>query len=315
MIRRVASPLALLALLGVPGAGAQSAEALAGQCAAAGGDPTLCARAAGAGRDLSVYLGVLAGPGAELSGQASTLGRRLGGAPRIAAQVRTAGVSVSTPSLTSPSGSDASSLVPAAQGTLAFGLFDGFNVLPTVGGLLSFDLLASGSFLFFPEGEGFDGRVAVYSVGARVGILRESFTLPAVTVSASRRFAGTLQLGDVAAADLAQVALDPAVTSLRATVGKDLFAFGVLAGVGWDDFSANTRVRASNGVGFTDHSASLEGSRWTGFGGLSKQIGVIAWVSGEVGWTSGFAPVSGGSGASPDIGRMIYGSLALVVKL
>jgi hypothetical protein len=213
-------------------------------------------------------------------------------------------------------GGDASSFVPSAQATLAFGLFDGFNVLPTVGGLLSFDVVGSGSFLFFSEGDGFDGRAQVYSLGARVGILRESFTLPAVTVSASRRFGGEMRLGDVGAGDLAQVSLDPAVTSLRATVGKDLFAFGVLAGVGWDAFSSDASVRASDGGGgFTSHAARLEGSRWTGFGGVSKQIGVIAWMSGEVGWMSGFAPVAAGSGASPDIGRVLYGSLALVLRL
>jgi len=316
MIRRVAAALGLLVSVTLPGVRAQTAEALAAQCAAAGGDTTLCARAAGAGRDLAVYVGLLAGPGAELSGQASTLGRRLGGAPRIAASLRAAGVSVTRPGLASASDPPASSFVPSAQATLAFGLFDGFSLLPTVGGFLSFDVMGSGSFLFFSEGDGFDGRVEVFSLGARVGILRESFTLPAVTVSASRRFAGALRFGDVAAGDLAQVVLDPAVTSLRATVGKDLFAFGVLAGAGWDDVSSQTRVRASDGGGgFTDHTAKVSGSRWTGFGGLSKQIGVIAWVSGEVGWTSGFAPVTTGGGASPDIGRSIYGSVALILKL
>jgi hypothetical protein len=317
MIPRVAAMLWLLVVLRAPGGGsAQTAEALAGRCAAAGGDATLCARAAGAGRDLAAYVGVLAGPGAELSGQASTLGRRLGGTPRFAAALRAGGVSVTTPSLASPTGADASSFVPSAQATLALGLFDGIQLLPTVGGLLSFDVIGSASFLFFSDSDGFDGRAQVYSVGARVGILRESFTLPAVTVSASRRFAGQAQLGDVGASDQAQVRLDPTVTSLRATVGKDLFAFGLLAGVGWDDVSSETTARAGNGVGgFTAHTATLEGSRWSYFGGLSKQVGVLAWISAEVGWTHGFDPVSAGAGASPDVGRTFFGSAALVLKL
>jgi len=265
---------------------------------------------------LAVYIGLLSGPGAELAAQPSTLGRRLGGAPRIAASMRAAGMSVTVPSLTTLGGTEASSAVPSAQATVAFGLFDGFSLLPTVGGFLSFDVIGSGSFVFFSEGDGFDGRAEVYSLGARVGLLRESFTLPAVTVSASRRFASGLRLGDVGGSDLAQVTIDPGVTSLRATVGKDLFAFGVLAGVGWDDFSSETTLRASNGVGgFTSHTDTLEGSRWSAFGGLSKQIGVIAWISGEVGWSSAFAPVTGGGGSSPDLGRVYYGSVALVLKL
>jgi hypothetical protein len=75
-------------------------------------------------------------------------------------------------------------------------------------------------------------------------------------------------------------------------------------------------VRASNGLGgFTRHTAKLEGDRWSGFAGLSKQIGVIAWISGELGWVSGLAPVTAGGGASPEIGRTVYGSLAFVLKL
>jgi hypothetical protein len=317
MMRRVAASLGFALLLCTPGDGsAQSAEALAASCAAAGGDATLCARAAGAGRDLLGYVSLLAGPGAELSGQASTLGRRLGGSPRIGASLRGGGVSVVAPSLASVGGSDSSPFVTSAQATLALGLFDGFQVAPTVGGVLSFDVIASGSFLYFPESEGFDGRTQAYSVGVRLGVLRESFTLPAVTLSASRRFVGALQLGDVGGTDLGEVTLDPGVTSVRATVGKDLFAFGVLAGLAWDDFSSETTVRASNGGGgFTTSTATLEDSRWSAFGGLSKQIGVIAWISAELGWTSGFDPVSAGAGASPDVGRTFFGSVALVLKL
>lgn len=317
MIRRVAAPLGLVALLWAPGDGsAQSASGLAGQCAAASGDATLCARAAGTGRDLAGYVGLLAAPGSELSGQASTLGRRLGGMPRMAASLRAGGASLVRPSLASVGGPEESGLVSSAQATLALGIFDGFQVLPTVGGLLSVDVLASGAFLFLSGDDGFDGRAEVFSLGARVGILRESFTLPAVTVSASRRFVSALQLGDVGAGDLAHVRTNPAVTSLRATVGKDLFAFGVLVGLGWDDFSAETTVRASDGGGgFTSHTATIDGSRVTYFGGLAKQIGVIAWISGEVGWASGFEPVTAGAGASPDVDRTLYGSVALVLKL
>ncbi len=322
MIRPVAVRLGLLALLWAPGGGsAQSASDLAGQCVAASGDATLCARVAGAGRDLAGYVGLLIAPGAELSGQASTLGRRLGGMPRIAASLRAGGTRVVRPSLDSVGGSEESGFVTSVQATLGLGLFDGVQVLPTVGGLFSLDVIASGALLLFSESDGFGGdgasaRAQALSIGARVGILRESFTLPAVTVSASRRFVGDLAFGEVGSGNAAQVLLDPGITSIRATIGKDLFAFGILAGVGWDAFSSETTARVGIGSSaFIQRTATLEESRLTYFGGVSKQIGVIAWISGEVGWTTGFDPVNVGAGASPDVGRTTFGSVALVLKL
>ena len=113
-----------------------------------------------------------------------------------------------------------------------------------------------------------------------------------------------------------QVGVDPGITSLRATAGKDLFAFGVLAGVGWDDFSSETTLRATNGAGgFTLHTVDVETSRRTYFAGLSKQLGVLSWMSVEVGWLEAFEPVRGGVGASPDAGRQFYTSFALVWRL
>jgi len=312
----MAAGLGLLVLLGVPAeVRGQTADGLAAACAGAGGEPTMCARAAGAGRDLAVYMGLLAGPGTELSGQASTLGRRLGGAPRIAVAVRMGGSNVTVPSLTLVGVPESTPFVLAPQLAVGFGLFDGFQLLPTVGGLFSFDVFAAGSLLRFSNSSGFDGGSRAVSVGVRLGLLRESFTLPAVTVSASRRFVGRLQLGDVNANDQGDVALDPGFTSVRATVGKDLFAFGVLAGLTWDDFSSETTVRAITLTGVTTHAATVEGERWGAFAGLSRQVGVILWISGEVGWTSGYEPVNAGGGSSPEIDRILYGSLALVLKL
>jgi hypothetical protein len=271
----------------------------------------MCAVGAGAARDLAGYVSVLTGPGSALSGQASTLGMRIGGAPRLGMSLRTSGVSVVVPDLTDAAGARSESrFVPAVDLTVALGVFEGLSVLPTVGGLLSLDVLGSGSVAFFPEDAAFAGRMSTWSIGARVGLLRESFTLPALTFSVARRFAGEVVLGDVTAGDQAQVGAAPGITSLRATVGKDLFAFGVLAGVGW------TTLQATNGAGgFTQRAADVEASRRTYFAGLSKQLGVLSWISAEVGWVQGFEPVAGGVSSSPDPGSQLYGSLALVLRL
>jgi hypothetical protein len=315
----------MLAAMQPSGVRAQDAEDLAAQCAEAGGGATLCPVGAGAARDLAGYVAVLAGPGSVLPSQASALGRRLGGAPRFGVSGGAAGISVLVPDLSDAAGArERSPFVPAAEVTLALGVFDGLSVHPTVGGVFSLDVFGAGAFVFFPSEQGFDGTLSVLSLGARVGLLRESFTLPAVTLSVARRFSGELGYGDVAgntganvgASDLGEVAVDPGITSLRATVGKDLFAFGVLAGIGWDDLSSSTTLRATNGAGgFTLHTADVDTSRSTYFVGLSKQLGIFSWVAGELGWVQGFDPVTGGASASPDAGLQLYGNVALALRL
>lgn len=297
---------------------AQEAQTLAIECdAQAGGDPALCAVAVGAARDVVLDIGLLAGPGAEVPGQGSALGRRIGGSPRLGGWIRGAGHSLTLPDLSDATGTgEASFFVPALQAGVGLGVFDGFTVWPTVGGVLSVDVVASGSLLFLPEDRGFDGRADVVSVGARVGILRESFTLPGVTLSVARRFMGEVRLGDTGAGDAGQAVVDPGVTSLRATVGKDLFAFGVLLGAGWDDFSSETTVRVSDGGGgFATVGSTVETSRMLYFLGLSRQIGVLSWVSLEVGLADGLDPVEIGSASSPERGSTLFGSLSLLLKI
>jgi hypothetical protein len=307
-----AAALALVAVLAAGDLVAQSAEDLAARCTAAGGDAATCTRGAGAGRDIAGYVGVLTGPGSAVPGQASTLGMRIGGAPRFAVSVRAAGVSVVMPD----GPTESSSFTPALDATLALGVFEGLSVLPTVGGVFSLDVFGTGTFALLSADQGFDGRLSVFSAGARVGVLRESFTLPAVTLSVARRFSGEVVLGDGAFGGLGQVGVDPGITSLRATVGKDVFAFGVLVGVGWDDFSSATTLRVSTGPGAsTTQTGDVATSRRSYFFGLSKQLGVLSWISGEVGWAKAFEPVQGGASASPDPGRQVYAGMALVLKL
>ena len=318
MILGVLGLLGLLGLLGSTApAAAQEAQTLAIECdAQAGGDPLLCALAVGAGRDMMGDIALLAAPGAEVPGQGSALGRRLGGAPRLAGWIRGGSHSVVVPDLAAGTPGEESFFVPGLHAGLGLGLFDGVSVLPTVGGVLSVDVVGQGSFLFFPQDEGFDGRVDLVSLGARVGILRESFTLPGITVSVARRLSGSQRLGSTAAGDAAQVVIDPSVTSLRATVGKDLFAFGVLLGLGWDDLSSDLAATVGDGGGgLVSLTSEVEASRTLYFVGLSRQLGVLSWISGELGWAQGFDPVEIGSASSPDRGSTLFGSLTLLLKL
>jgi hypothetical protein len=225
---------------------------------------------------------------------------------------------VGVPDPSDPNGSQGvSAWTPVIQAGLGLGIFDGFRLLPTVGGVLSLDVVGHGSFLFLSDGSGFDGRADVLSLGARVGLLRESFTLPGVSVSLTRRFSGSVRLGDADVGDPSEVTVDPSVTALRVTVSKDLYAFGVMAGMGWDDFSSDTRMRVTNGVGgVAPASGSLDGRRRLYFASVSKQLGVLAWMTLEGGWADGFDPVTGyvGTGFDPTK-RSPFGSFTLLLKL
>lgn len=286
----------LAAGLGAPApARAQDVEKLASTCSAGGASDIRCTELAVTARALQGHLGLLAGAGSEVSGSASTLGRRLGTTPRVALEARASFAHMSLPDLSDPGDEpsrESTFIVPALRGGITAGVFDGFSLLPTVGGFLGLDLLAQGSVAFLPTGEGFDGKTTALTLGARIGLLRESFTLPGVSVSVARRWAGDVVYGSVDTGG-GSVEVDPAVTSIRATVGKDLLSIGVLAGMGWDRYSGRATVEAASESGTVLANVDqFHSSRRLLFGGAAMNFLVLQ-LSGEVGWAQGFDAVPG----------------------
>ena len=313
---RALGPAAAASLAALLGLGshvlAQTPEALAAECVDASGDPALCLAAALAGQSVIGHLGLASGLGSEVPGTASALGQRLGTSPRIAPALRVGLVRAAMPDLSDPDGLDERAFSgTAVQASVALGLFDGFRLMPTVGGFLSFDAFGHATWVLLPEDEGFDGRVAAYTIGGRVGILREGFTLPGVTVSVARRFVGDVGLGDVGAGDAAEVRVDPSVTSLRATVGKDLFAVEVLGGFGWDDYAADAAFEVGDGAGGVAlGTGSLDATRRIWFVSVSRAFNLVFSLTLEGGVARGFDPVAGYAGAyDPEAGRA-FGGLA-----
>lgn len=301
--------------VGVPAKGAgQQVEALTTQCVQAGAAAQRCAELAVTARALQAQVGLLSGLGSEVSGSAGTLGRRLGRTPRVAFGARAAFARLALPDLndagTEPS-RESSFIVPAVDANLVVGLFDGFSPLPTVGGVFSLDLLIRTGVVFLPRGEGFDGRATSFTYGARLGLLRESFTLPGVALSVSRRTLGNLRYGDANGPGGGEVELDPSVTSFRATVGKDLFAIGVLAGAGWDRYSGSAAVRAAgSGTVVGGTAPDFHFSRRVVFTGASMNF-LILQLSTEFGWAPGFEPPASYLAAPFDpSGSTFYGSVA-----
>lgn len=296
-----AAAAALVGGAGAPGAAAaQSSRAgLTGLCER----PSECVDAALTVEALQAGTALLLSGGSELPGSNSTLGRRFGTTPRVALSGRLVVANGSWPALgrgdpAPETGSWATSL----QGALAVGLFDGFRPAPTVGGVLAVDLMATAGLAFLPEGDGFQADVTAFGYGVRLGVIRESFTLPGVTISAVRRHLGDVEWRSAGPAGTAAVVLEsPVATSVRATVGKDLMALGIGVGVGWERVEADGRFSVPGGPG-SDFPRSFSGfrtDRTLFFGGLTATFLVLQ-VHGEAGYAAGFDPVTGRAGDAFD---------------
>ena len=295
-------------------AGTQDLESLAAVCTDEGVvSAPRCTELAVIARALQGHLGLLAGMGSEVAGSVSTLGRRLVGSPRVSGSARFAFVAAALPRLgdrVNEPYPETTFLTPSLDAGLTVGVFDGLALMPTVGGFLSLDLFGRAGLLLLPTGEGFEGSVVSLSVGVRVGVLRESFTLPGVSVTASKRAIGRVTLGNTELGDPGAVQLDPNFTSLRATLGKDLFAAGILAGVGWDRYAGAATLSVSSGgteaqVADDDYVSE----RLLYFGGVSMNF-LILQLSGEFGWASGFDAVDGYRGGPFDpTGGTLFGSI------
>ena len=293
---------------------AQSPATLGARCVDAGGDVDPCLAGATAAYSFSGHASLQSGLGAPVPGSASALGTRVGGGPRLAFFGQLSASSWDLPDLAQPL-TERSSWVPSFRVGAAAGLFDGFRIMPTVGGFLATDLFADAS-LHLPSGsEGFGGNVSSLSAGARVGIFREGFTVPGVSVSVARRIFGESSYGDLLTGDLVGVAVDPAVTSIRAMVSKDLFAVELLAGFGWDDFSGDTTLEVTDGVGgVVTVTGPVEGSRELFFASASMTFSLVFSLTVEGGWAGGLSPVpayvadhdpSGGTGFASLSARLV----------
>jgi len=238
---------------------------------------------------LGGHVGALASGGSAVAGTASNLGTRAPAGPRLAFSVRASALHGGAPDLSDATGQDERSFV--ARGLhvdAAAGVFDGFRIMPTVGGFLSLDLMARAGILFLPASEGFSQNVNSFSLGARVGVFREGFTVPGVSVSVARHFPGTVTYGTTTAGGN-QALVDVGVTSWRATVGKDLYAVEFLAGVGIDDHSGTTTLRVRQLLGpSTQVTGDVEGSRWLYFGSMARTFSIVLTLAVEGGWAGGF---------------------------
>lgn len=310
--------LLLLVLVAPADGGAQDRILeLAGEC---GGDATSTARCRETALRVQAArgaVGLLAAGGPELPGAAGTVGLRIGNVPRISVAARLTGVDAAYAGELAPTGdplpgrnlSGDDVFLTGLHLTGVVGLFDGFSPVPTVGGLFSLDLMATGSFLFLPEDRGFPGSEFTFGAGGRLGLLRESFTLPGVSTSFVHRWGGEMSVTGGGSG-----AFDLSMSSFRATVGKDLVGVGVLLGGGLDRFTGGASISTTEmegGVGDPGWDAStgdFTDTRPLLYGGAALNFLVLQ-LSAEVGWAGGFEAVPGrpSGGYDPTAGSWFGG--------
>ena len=285
---------AAAALIAPPSGAAQARRAaMASECATADiALAPLCLEGALSLEAARGGIGLAAAQSTPVPGSASTLGRRLGTSPRIALAFRggTKRVGMPDPRAGGAPAPKRAFWVPAGEGTLTLGVLDGFSILPTVGGLLSLDLLASAGIARLGDGDGFGSSVQWFGYGARLGLLRESFTLPGVSLSLARRHLTEVEWG--LPGDQARAVFKPVVTSVRAAVGKDFLAFGILGGWGWERYSGSSTMsveRVLFGTLQTGQAASGDfvSDRALFFGGLSYTFLVLQFAA-EGGFATGW---------------------------
>lgn len=198
-------------------------------------------------------VGLASALGSDIPGTASTHGRRLGLVPRVGVSVSALALRAGLPNVAGSTSAELAEAQTVAllglKATAVAGVMDGFQLAPTVGGILSADLIGSYSIVNLPGEAGLSGSGSGFGVGARVGLLRESFTLPGVSVSASRSWHSDIQAGSTADSNPGEATTGLTVSSLRATAGKNWFVIGIMGGVGWDRYEGDVRLSVPRGAG------------------------------------------------------------------
>lgn len=309
--RCLAGAVAALALW--PGVAAAQTGLEATCRSAMGAEQAECLLAVATVRTVQERVGTALWGGSPVPGTASTLGMRMGSTPRVSLSGRLVVVPAALPPMLDRTHDGARrTVLPglSAQGTV--GLLPGWSPLPTVGGVLSVDLIGRASLTPLPTGHGFQHGTALgWSAGVRVGALRESFTLPGVSLTTSYGRSSSITFGDPSqetsdgftrgsVSDLnATLAASQRIASLRLTGGVALDRYSTNARVGYTSPDTGLPVQAGGRV-TTDRRSWFANAAWTflifhattefGWQELAEPVDLPAGVGIDpVGWWAGVA--------------------------
>lgn len=274
---------------------ASAAAAQNPECSGYSGNAlNVCDAAVDGSRALHPLFGLLVSGGNPTMGSAGTLG----GLGHAEVTLRANAVELVLPDLsyngssaTVPAGDNLLAPAPLVEG--AVGLYKG-----TTAGLLSVDFLGSAQLLPTTQFDNFTvdgsarrlGTIALgLGYGARIGLLRETGPLPAVSFSVMRRDIPTMTYGQVFGGDSYGYAFDLHATNLRLVASKQLMLFGVAAGFGWDKYTGGAVVLFRDPSTNTPQPGvpvSLSTSRGLAFVNAGLNLSVVR-LTGEVGYQTG----------------------------
>ena len=195
----------------------------------------------------------------------------LGGLPHF--QI-TGGINLRTVSFTDPTNPENTEKWTA--GAFSFegriGLFKGKSLGPTVGGFCSADLLLR--LAFYPIGEGDSlSFVPHFGMGIKLGLLRESLVMPAISVTVQFTGSSKFRLKDNESETYAEFTMK--VFSLRADVSKNLFVVAPYAGLGFNINSLGADIWYEQGISTIHDTYAVSPSAFKVYAGLHKQIFII----------------------------------------
>jgi hypothetical protein len=269
-------------------------------------------------------LGILLAGGNPTLGTASTGGVRLGLIPRVSLTGRVNVIEARLPDIRDTDRAEDLQrrvLAPAVGANLSVGLTQGFSVAPMIGGFGAIDLLGSVSVLPLSLLEEFGDDAFSWGAGARVGLIRESFVTPGVSVSLMYRNLGDVSFGEVCEGTEGpsptaptdpdrSVCTDPSPGevgemefglsnwSTRAAVSKRLLGLGLTAGLGYDrfdtdaDFAFSTSLDSGETEVYRYRNVGVDNDRWSAFLNASFTVLVASLVA-EAGWMQGSDPIQG----------------------
>ena len=245
-----------------------------------------CHSAVYAAQSIRSLITIADGVGSEIAGSSSVIGRNYteGLVSRnLSASLSTSIVRREIPSLgvMSPGQIIENGLdIYAIKATIVAGLFEGLTISPGVRGILGLDVLGSFSSQFLIwNNELPTKQMGVGSLGLRLGVLRESFSVPGITVSLVRQFESALEVQSVRT-DHTDLLIKSESTRIRATIGKDLGRLSVLAGVGWNRNTGLLQGRIPGmllRVAHTFSSSFTQETQRLYFAGLSLTKTVFQW--------------------------------------
>jgi hypothetical protein len=332
-MKRVTAVLAVFALVfgtsaPLPGQDPLDPD-LAGLCREAFGEGTndrsLCRDVVASVQLLQPELGIVLAGGNPVLGTASPIGTKFRFVPRFNIGGRITVAWAQIPDLldypediADPIGTRSFS-IPAAQLDLSVGVFEGLRLGTTLGGLAAVELLGSLSAILLPGDDGFQSNVTGLGLGARVGVLRESFTAPGISISGMYKWHGRAEYGDAAQGDAGAFGMDMKVLSMRAGLSKSFVAFGLALTVGYDSYWSNvdfvvTPPPAGPSVPLPSagETVELQTERWSAFLDVSYIVLYFNIVA-EAGWQEGQKLISS-RGDELESGKFV-GSIGIRITL